>query len=278
MQRKKTWRISWMLSLAVLILMVAVSLACLSFPILYRDNAFIRAVWRGNDLVSLGAAVPVFILGLISSRRGSLVGELIRLGLLDYTLYNYAFYLLAARYNVLFLPYVLVIVLSAFGLLTGLLSSRAKEIKEYFRTRLPGRWIAGYLLFVAGGLSAVYCSQCMGFIFQGTIPDIIPRSGHVTHIVPALDLTLLVPWLVLGGLWLWQRRPWGYVVTVVITVKSVLYTLVLAAASLSAVQAGFPEAMGEVPLWLTIWVGFIITSVLLLANYRSAPKPTGEII
>ena len=276
MKRKKAWKISWTLSLIVLILMAAVSLVSLLFPTLYRDNAFIQAVWRGNDLVSLAAAVPVFILGLIYSRRGSPIGELIRLGLMDYTLYNYAFYLTAASFNVLFLPYVLVIVLSAFALLTGLVSIREKEIKEHFQSQLPVRWIAVYLIFVAVGLSAVYFIQYLGFVFQGTLPDIIRKSGHVTHIVPALDLTLLVPWLVLGGVWLWQHRPWGYVVSGIKLVKGLLYTLVLTGVGFSTLKAGFPEGAAEIPLWGTLCLGFLITSGLMLAHRRRSPVDAGE--
>jgi len=265
-QQNRNWKISWNLSAGIFLLMLGVSIISLSFPALSRDNQFIQAVWRGNDWITLLAAGPVFALGLILSRRGSLTGELIRLGMLDYVLYNYAFYLTAAAFNIFFLPYVVLIVLSALGLLAGLLSLNAEQIKVRFRKVLPARWIAGYQLFVALGLSGVYLTQYAAFVFTGELPSIISKSGHVTNIVPALDLTLLVPWLILGGGWLWQQKPWGYVLSSIMVVKGCLYTLVLAGAGYSAVQAGYPEAAAEIPLWAFLSLGFAVFSGLMLSG------------
>ena len=85
-------------------------------------------------------------------------------------------------------------------------------IRQQFRERTPVKWIGGYFLFVAFGLSAVYLMQSIAFIFTGQLPSIVTLSGHPTSIVFALDLTLLVPWFVVGALWLMKRQPWGFVV------------------------------------------------------------------
>src|SRR5215211_5207656 len=47
----------------------------------------------------------------------------------------------------------------------------------------------------------------------GTQPD------EVTHSVVAVDCTVLLPLLVFGGLLLWRRRPWGYVLGGFLLVK-----------------------------------------------------------
>jgi hypothetical protein len=268
MQKNTNWRISWNISLAILIIMAGVTILSLVRPELYQDNHFIQSVWRGNDTVTLLAALPVFALGLFFSQKGSTAGELIRLGMLDYVLYNYAFYLTAAALSVFFLPYVVLIVLAALGLLAGLLGLDAGRVKEHFGEKLPSRWIAGYQLFVAAGLSAVYLIQYGGFVVRGKLPSIVAKSGHVTNIVPALDLTLLVPWLALGGIWLWQRKPWGYVLSGILVVKGLVYTLVLAGAGYSAVQAGFPEAAAEIPLWGSLCLGFAAALGVMLYHRR----------
>lgn len=268
MQKNKNWRISWNISLVILIIMTGITILSLACPKLYRDNEFIQSVWRGNDTVTLLAAVPVFALGLFFSRKGSTAGELIRLGMLDYVLYNYAFYLTAAAFSVFFLPYVVLIVLAALGLLAGLLGLDAGRVKDHLGAKLPSRWIAGYQLFVAAGLSAVYLIQYGGFVLRGELPSIVAKSGHVTNIVPALDLTLLVPWLALGGIWLWGRKPWGYVLSGIMVVKGLVYTLVLAGAGYSAVQAGFPEAAAEIPLWGSLSAGFAAALGVLLYHLQ----------
>lgn len=268
MKSEQSRIISWNLSLIILLMMILVSAVSLIWPGLYRDNPLVKAVWRGNDLVTLAGAVPLLGLGLWWSRRGSPAGDLIRLGVLDYTLYNYAFYSFAAAFNALFLPYVLLLVLSTLALIAGLISVDPLVVKGRFSKDIPVKGIAGYLIFVALGLSVVYLIQTAGFIFTGQIPEIIEKTGHVTHIVPALDLSLLVPWLVLGGVWIWKRKPWGYVLSSMMIVKGVLYNLVLTAASLSSVQAGFPESAAEIPLWGILFLGFLILGWVMVKNFQ----------
>ena len=45
------------------------------------------------------------------------------------------------------------------------------------------------------------------------------RPDEVTRQVAIIDLTVLLPLLFFGGLWLWQRRPWGYVLGGLLLVK-----------------------------------------------------------
>lgn len=254
------------LSFVALGLMLIASAGGLLFNEVYRDNAFVAAIWRGNDWVTLAAAVPIFAGALFASMRGSKRAQIVWLGMLDYILYNFAFYLFAAAFNVFFMVYVASVTLSMFALLFALVNLDAGDLKRSFRPQTPVKWIAGYLLFVALGLTAVYLTQFVDFTLSGQIPDIVLKTDHPTNIVPALDLTLLAPWLIVGAVWLWQRKPWGFVISAILVVKGTVYTLALAAAGYSAFRAGFPESIGELPLWATLSVGFLVASVALLGN------------
>ena len=261
------------LSFVTLCLMLIVSAGGLLFNEVYRDNVFVAAIWRGNDWVTLAAAVPIFAGAMFASMRGSKRAEIVWLGMLDYTLYNFAFYLFAAAFNVFFMVYVASVTLSMFALLFALVNLDAGDLKASFRPQTPVKWIAGYMFFVALGLTAVYLIQFLGFTFSGQIPDIVLKTDHPTNIVPALDLTLLVPWLILGAIWLWKRKTWGFVISAILLVKATVYTLALAAAGYSAFRAGFPESMGELPLWGTLSVGFLLASVVLFGNFKPHNDP-----
>jgi hypothetical protein len=52
---------------------------------LYRDNAFSTSSWFGNDLVTVFVAVPILVIALVLSVRGSGRAQLVLLGMLDYT-------------------------------------------------------------------------------------------------------------------------------------------------------------------------------------------------
>jgi hypothetical protein len=203
--------------------------------------------------------------------RGSQRAQLIWLGMLDYTLYNYAYYLFGAAFNRFFLLYVVLFTLSILALIFGLASVDAKGISQRFWARTPVRWVSGFMLFVAIGLTGVYCAQSLAFVATGQLPEIVVKSGHPTNVVFALDLSLVVPFFVLGAIWLWQRRPWGYVLAAIVNVKGTVYMLALSAVTASVVQAGVSEDLSQVALWGGIGAGSLIASLYLLGNVR----PTG---
>jgi hypothetical protein len=93
-------------------------------------------------------------------------------------------------------------------------------------------------------------------------PAIVTEEG--------LDLTLLIPFMVVGAVWLLQRRPWGYVLAAIITVKGSAYTLVLAVGSLSAANAGIPSVSTEIPIWVFLTAIELIANVLLFRNMNAA--------
>src|SRR5689334_20342185 len=92
-------RASFVLASAIAVLAAVASAGGLLIHRLYRDNTWVTAAWHGNDLVTLAAAVPLLIGGLVFARRGSQRAVLVWLGMLAYILYGYAFYLFGAAFN-----------------------------------------------------------------------------------------------------------------------------------------------------------------------------------
>lgn len=268
---QKNLSTAYILSNLIAILAAIASLGGLLFNNLYHDNAFVVTTWLGNDTVTLLLAVPILITAMIFANRGSLKAQLIWMGALDYMLYNYAFYLFGAVFNAFFLIYVALLGLSIFALIFGLVNLDVKEIASQFRERTPVKWIGGYFLFVAFGLSTVYLLQSIGFILTGQLPSIVTTSGHTTNIVFALDLTLLVPWLVLGAIWLMKRHPWGYVIAGILSIKGPLYTLILLVNTLLVMKTGLGSA-AELPLWAMLTVLGSIASLLLFGNMIAKKK------
>ncbi len=255
------------ISIAIALLAVLATGSGLLVEDLYQDNPYVNTVWKGNDLITLVVAVPALLLAMIYARRGSNWAEPAWMGMLAYMVYNYAFYLFGASYNKMFLAYTGLFALSIFGLVFGVPKINAKEVAGQFRKKLPVRWISGWLIFVAGGLTVVYLLQAFDYIRTGVVPEIIERTGHVTNVIPALDLSLMIPWYTLAAIWLWQKKPWGYVLAGITSVKGTTYLIALFTATVVAARGGFPRAVEELPLWGTLCVGFLITSGYLLAGF-----------
>jgi hypothetical protein len=269
------------LSVVIAALALVVSAGGLVLKNLYHDNPFVTTTWRGNDLVTLFLALPILVMALIFTARGSLhpspkngggyKAQLVWFGAIDYMLYNYAFYLFGSAFNAFFLIYTVLLGLSIFVLIFGLVSLDVQLVSQQFSSRTPVRWIGGYFLFVAISLTLVYLMQSLGYVFTGQVPDIVINSGHPTNIVFALDLTLLIPWMALSGVWLIQHRPWGYVIAGIICVKAPLYTLVLTINTLLLVQSGLATP-DQVPLWGGLTVFGLAATALLYGNMRPAAR------
>ena len=262
---------AYYLSLAIAVLALIASAGGLLLNDLYRDNEFVTTTWLGNDAVTLFLAVPVLAAALVFAARGSLRAQVVWLGVLDYMLYNYAFYLFGAAFNAFFLVYAALLGLSIFALIFGLVNLDVTEVGQQFPGATTVKWIGGYFLFVAFGLSVVYLMQSIGYIITEQLPAIVTLSEHPTSVVFALDFTLLIPWLVVGAVWLMKRRPWGYVIGGMLSLKGPLYTLILSVNSILVVRAGLSNT-SELPLWGTLTLLGLITSVLLFGKMKTVPK------
>jgi cellulose synthase/poly-beta-1,6-N-acetylglucosamine synthase-like glycosyltransferase len=202
---------AYILSAVITVLALVASAGGLFIGDLYRDNAFVKTAWYGNDLMTLLVAVPLLVVTLILSMRGSQRAQLVWLGLLVYMLYNYAFYLFGAAFNRFFLIYVALFALSIFALIFALPRVDVNGISQKFQARTPVKWISGFMLFFALLLGGIWIAQSLGFVASGQVPQTVADTGHPTSVVFALDLSLLMPGMILGAILLWKRQPWGYV-------------------------------------------------------------------
>ncbi len=263
---------AYVLSTVILILTIVASAGGVFANALYRDNLLVTSGWYGNDLVTLLVAAPILAAALVLARRGSQRARLVWLGMLAYTLYNYAFYLFGAAFNSLFLVYVALFALSIFALVFGLAGFDAKGISERFRASTPVRWISGYMLVLALFLGGFHIALSLSYVFTGQVPQMIVAVGHPTNLIAALDLTMVVSVNVLGAIWLWKRQPWGYVLAAIANVKGAVYMLALTASVVSAFQAGATDELTQIALWGLIGVASLIASVFLLGNLESTRR------
>jgi hypothetical protein len=263
-----------LLSALIAILAGTASAGGLLIGDLYRDNMWVTSAWHGNDLITLAVAVPVLVAALVLCLRGSARAQLVWLGMLAYMLYGYAFYLFGAAFNRFFLIYAALFGLSIFAMVFALPGVDAVGISQRFRATTPVRWVGGYMVITALGLGGAWIAMSLTFVVTGRMPQPIVASDHPTGVVFALDLSLLVPGLMLAGVWLWRHRPWGYVLGVMMNVKGATYTLGLTVASVVAARAGVTGASAEIPIWLCLTLVNLTASALLLGHMQArAPDP-----
>jgi hypothetical protein len=255
------------LSAVIAVLMFAESLGGLLLHDLYRDNTWSRESFRGTDLATLVFAVPVLIVSLVLARRGSARARLVWLGAITYAIYNYAFYLFGTVFNDLFLLYAVLLFLSIFTLVVAW--PRVRRVGR-LADRAPVRTISVYTILVGVMFGLLWVIASIQFIVTDEVPQVIVDSGIHTSIVFALDLTLVVPAFIAGGLLLWRRRPVGLVLVAVMNVLGVLYMVALGFTGAYQANAGIKGASWSAPPYAELAVTSLIAAWLLLRRTEQA--------
>jgi hypothetical protein len=259
-------RTPYRLSVTLAVLMLVQALLGLLFQQEYRDDEWITAAWFGNDWVTLVVGIPLLAAGLAFAARGSVRGLLLWLGMIGYAVYNYAYYLFGATLNVFFLLYVVPLVLSAVTLIIALSRVDIGHVAASFRSATPVRIIGGYLVFVGLGLASVWIAMWASYVFAGRPTPVAPEAFKL---VAALDISIMATVLGLGGILLWQRQAWGYVVAAIAGIQGSLYLLVLSVNSIIAIHRGLAETPGELPMWGSLAILTSAATLLLLVNART---------
>ena len=182
------------LSILIAILAALAAAGGLFFSHLYRDNAFVITTWLGNDAVTLFLAVPILVIALIFSARGSLRARLVWLGALDYMLYNYAFYLFGAAFNAFFLVYAALLALSIFALIFGLASLDVEKLcRQYFASAPLWKQGINMAVFVGNQLAASVLVFWHPGSPTGFTEYVFTQAGYRGH---GLERALLVEGLI----------------------------------------------------------------------------------
>jgi hypothetical protein len=239
------------LTATLLGLMTLQAVLGLMFPAQYRDVEWIRAMWFGNDWVTLVVAVPLLLIGRASAKSGSARGLLLWLGVTAYAAYNYAFYLFGAALNVFFPLYVALLVLASGTLIVALPFADHRDIGSRFDPPGSAKALAGYFIFLGLGLAGVWLGMWAAYVFAGRPTPVEPDAFRL---VAALDLSVMVPLLLSGGTLMWRKQAWGPVMCAIGGIQESLYLLVLSVNAIVAIRRGLAASPGELPIWGTLHV------------------------
>ncbi len=260
------------LSAVIAVLMIFASVGGLLLHGLYRDNTWATAAFRGNDLATLLLAVPVLVVALVLARRGSERARLVWFAVLAYNVYNYAFYLFGTAFSDFFLLYA---ALESLSLIAVAFAAPAIGAISWPVRPARARAVAAYMAVVGAMFGAMWVTQAVRFLASGTVPRVITDSGLHTSIVFALDLTLIVPAMLIGAVLLWRGRPAGLVLGVVMNVVGALYMAALAIAGAFQARAGISGASWAAPPYIELAITSLAACWLLL--HRPGTRRVGSL-
>ena len=221
-----------------------------------RDSLFKGTSNVGTDVVTLVLAVPLLCNATLALRRGSRRGELLLLAIIAWFLYTYATYALSVAFNDLFLVYVALFSASGFVLILLIRSSDWDAVAARIADRAARN--ASRLLIGSGALTAiVWLLPLIDALLSSEDPRWLDTS--TTMVTDALDLAIITPSALLGGVLLRRREPFGYVLAFPLIGLLVVLAPAIVAQTVSQLNAGIDYTPGEV---IGPMAGFVVLGVI----------------
>ena len=164
-----------------------------------------------QDYVTLFIAIPILILSLIMSIKGSLRARIVLTGTLGYFLVTYLFYMTMGMYNYMYLVYLVLLGLTFFAFTILMMDLVRVNLKEQVDKSLPRKFISGFLIFNTIAIALLWLNVVLPPLIDGSIyPDSLDH--YTTLIVQGFDLGLLLPICFVAAVLFLKQKPMGYLI------------------------------------------------------------------
>jgi len=226
--RRSHARISDWAPFPIAIMVAIAGLAGIFDPAIYaRETASWAAQGIGQDWVNVLIAAPLLLATGGVAFRGSRKARVLLGGALLYTSYSFVIYALAVHFNALFLIYCAVLGLSTFALVDLVTVLRADDPPSWYDDRAPIATAAGTLLAIAVVFGAMWLAQDVPAVLGGNPPGDLAVTGLPSNPVHVLDLSLVLPAMVITAVSFLRGRPLGRVLAPVLLGFGVLMALAI---------------------------------------------------
>lgn len=221
---------------------------------------------RGQDIGNL-LAVLVLIVSAIRMHAGSVRAAHAWMGTLFYFLYAYIVYAFAVHFGRLFLVYVAVLGLVFYTLIVALVM---RELPAAY-PRGAARWFGAWVLIGTGVLFAVlWLSELIPATVSGQAPPGLEVAGLIVNPIHVIDLSVVLPGLIVIGVLALRGRRTGLFLTVPALVFSVLMGSSIIATMVLILATG--DTSGLVPMvMVAVVVGTSLAGAVAFTRQTHGP-------
>ncbi len=196
---------AYALSLVVALTMTLASVVGLLYQSAIYPTDELLLSFVPSDGFNLAVGLPILLGSMWLARRGILTGLLSWPGALFYVLYMYVPYVIGVPFNVLFLPYLVLVALSAYTLIGIVASIDGESVRQRLTSFVPVRTSAGILV----GLAILIIVRQTALILTALTGQMPVDTLEIPSWIA--DFTVAIPMLLIVGSRLWRREALGYV-------------------------------------------------------------------
>jgi len=238
---------------------------------LYRnDSIAMVAQGKASDFITAIIGIPLLLISLYFTNKGSLRGKLMLTGTLGYFLYTYISYTFLWMYNPFFIVYVVLMTLSLYAFILCFMSFDIEDMPSMFNKNLPVRLLGGFQLFIGFVIGMMWLGKIAPSIFGGTPP--VGLEHYTTLVIQGLDLGIIVPTAVLSGILIIKRKPLGYLLSSVIIIKGFTMLTCISAMIINMALNGVDMSLVEILVFPLFNLLAVICLILLFKNTNKGPE------
>jgi len=191
-------------TLILVILMTGISITGIIFQNKIYSSEEISVVFVPNDFVNLFLGVPILIISLFLTIRKKLIGLLLYPGALFYITYIYVSYLLGLPFNALFIPYMILVILSIYTIIGLLPKIDSEQVQTILKGHVPIR-TTGSIMFAITCLIVIYqVSQIINSHFGQLEVEQLEIAQWIVDLVFAAPAFLIISYFMI------RRKHLGY--------------------------------------------------------------------
>jgi hypothetical protein len=231
-----------------------------------NDSISIAAQAIGQDIVTIMLAIPLLLISLHFTRKGLLKGKLLLTGTLGYFLYTYASYSFYSMYNSFFLIDVALMSMSFFAFTLSMMSFNIEKLGLCFSEKLPVKVIGGLLIAIASALGLLWIKMILTPLMSGTAP--LALEHYTTLTIQAMDLGFVVPAAILSGVLLIRRKPFGYLLATVMTIKETTMLAAITVMMIVQVMMGLQVEAVVITIFMLFDLVIIVCLSLIMKNIK----------
>jgi hypothetical protein len=197
--------LAYVVSFLIAFIMAVASVAGLLYQAVIYPTRELLLSFAPSDAFNLLVGLPILLGSMWLARRGVLIGLLCWPGALFYVLYMYVPYVVGVPFNVLFLPYLVLVALSAYTVIGLVASIDGEVVRQRLTGLVPARTSGGILAGLAILIIVRQIAVIVTALTSQTPVDTPELSSWIA------DFTLAIPLLLVSGILLWRREALGYV-------------------------------------------------------------------
>lgn len=235
---------------------------------IYSDNFYVNESgnWRvqclGQDIIDLVLIVPFLLISALLTFLNRRAGLALWCGTLLYLIYTFVIYSFSVHFTYLFVFYCFILGTCFYAVLFIIYKQTRERIHWKLDSITLKRVISVYFVLIALFFYVLWLKDIGNAVLNHSTPDSLVETDLITNPVHALDISIILPGMLIVGLLLYKENPLGVMLTPIVLTFMILMDITIGI--LAFMLNGDSRVHSFVPIALFIMAAL---SFFLLVGY-----------